>query len=51
VLRERLAGEDGRLALGIEIVYGHALRPLARPRVAAESAFSLQDMRQLLRGE
>ena len=50
-LRERLTGEDGRLALGIEIVYGHALRPLARPRVAAESAFSLQDMRQLLRGQ
>ncbi len=49
-LRERLAGEDGRLALGFEIVYGHALRPVARTRVAAESAMSLQDMRQMLRG-
>jgi malonyl-CoA O-methyltransferase len=39
------------LALEFEIVYGHALRPSARPRVLPESAVSLQDMRQLLRGE
>jgi len=50
-LRERLAGQDGRLALEFEIVYGHALRPAARPRVLPESAVSLQEMRQLLRGE
>jgi malonyl-CoA O-methyltransferase len=50
-LRERLAGPDGRLALVFEIVYGHAMRPPARPRVAAESSLSLQDMRQLLRGD
>jgi len=50
-LRERLAGPDGRLPLVFEIVYGHAMRPAARPRVAAESSLSLQDMRQLLRGD
>ncbi len=48
-LREGLAGDDGRLALTFEVVYGHALRPAPRPRMASESAVSLQDMRQMLR--
>src|SRR3712207_7379037 len=34
----RLAGPDGRLALTIEIVYGHALKPAPRLRVAPQSS-------------
>ncbi len=49
-LREALAGPDGRLALTFEVVYGHALKPAPRVRMAAESAVPLQDMRALLRG-
>jgi len=47
-LAERLAGPDGRLALTFEIIYGHAMKPAPRLKVAAESAVSLQDMRALL---
>jgi malonyl-CoA O-methyltransferase len=48
VLAEHLAGPDGRLALTFEIIYGHALKPAPRLKMAAESAVSLQDMRALL---
>jgi len=40
---------DGRLALEFEIVYGHAFRPLPRPRVAAETALPLDDLRAMVR--
>lgn len=50
-LQEGLSAPDGRLSLTFEIVYGHALRPAARPRVAAESTVSLHEMRQLLHEE
>jgi malonyl-CoA O-methyltransferase len=43
-----LAGPDGRLALTFEVIYGHALKPAPRLRVAAESRLSLQDMKTLL---
>ncbi|MEY2619576.1 MAG: hypothetical protein RL522_2578 [Pseudomonadota bacterium] len=46
-----LAGPDGRLALTFELIYGHALKPAPRVRVAAESAFSLQDMKTLLHAD
>ncbi len=46
----RIAGADGRLALTFEVVYGHALKPLPRMPMGAESALPLQDMRELLRG-
>ncbi len=46
-----LAGPDGRLALTFEVIYGHALKPAPRVRVAAESAFSLQDMKTLLHAD
>jgi malonyl-CoA O-methyltransferase len=46
-----LAGPDGRLALTFEVVYGHAVKPAPRLRVAAESAFSLQDMKTLLQAD
>jgi malonyl-CoA O-methyltransferase len=38
-----------RPALEFEIVYGHAFRPLPRPRLAAETTVGLQDMRSILR--
>jgi malonyl-CoA O-methyltransferase len=50
--RERLlaqlqcrADADGRLALSFEIVYGHAVRPRPRARVAPVTTVSLQDLR------
>ncbi|MDE2277238.1 MAG: methyltransferase domain-containing protein, partial [Burkholderiales bacterium] len=45
-----LAGADGRVALQFEIVYGHAFRPLPRPRLAAETAVPLADLRTMARG-
>ena len=50
-LSERLRPADGRLALTFEIVYGHALKPLARARVEASSSLSLADMRSLLQAD
>jgi malonyl-CoA O-methyltransferase len=47
-LAARLAGADGRLALTFEIIYGHALKPVPRARVAEQSAVSLGDMRAML---
>lgn len=43
------AGADGRIALGFEIVYGHAFRPLPRPRVAAHTEVALDDLRTMAR--
>jgi malonyl-CoA O-methyltransferase len=42
------ADQKGRLTLTIEVIYGHALKPLPRLKVQSESAVSLQDMRALL---
>lgn len=47
---EALRDRDGRLALTFEVIYGHALKPAPRVRVAPESAFSVRDMQALLRG-
>ena len=41
--------EDGRLALTFEVVYGHALKPQPRLKVASESQIGLDDMRQMLK--
>ncbi len=51
-LREHLAdpAEGGRLRLTFEIIYGHALKPMPRVKLGAQSEVSLQDMRTLLRG-
>jgi malonyl-CoA O-methyltransferase len=43
------AGPDGRVALGFEIVYGHAFRPAPRPRLAAQTTLPLDDMRAMVR--
>lgn len=43
------AGVDGRVALDFEIVYGHAFRPLPRPRVAARTEVPLDELRAMAR--
>jgi malonyl-CoA O-methyltransferase len=43
------AGPDGRIALAFEIVYGHAFRPLPKPRLAAETAVPLADLRAMVK--
>jgi malonyl-CoA O-methyltransferase len=40
--------QDGRLTLTVEVIYGHALKPLPRLKIQGESTVSLQDMRTLL---
>ena len=37
------------LTLSFEVVYGHAFKPVPRVRLADQSAFSLEDMRSMLR--
>jgi len=44
-----LAGPDGRPALEVEMVFGHAFRPAPRPRVATETAVPLSDLRAMVR--
>ncbi len=48
-LLQQRAMADGRLALEFELVYGHAFRPAPRPRLAAHTEVSLQDMRAMVR--
>lgn len=43
------AGADGRPRLAFEVVYGHAFRVAPRPRVAAETAVAVDDMRTMIR--
>jgi malonyl-CoA O-methyltransferase len=43
------ADRDGRVALTLEIVYGHAFKPAPRPRLAAETSLPLEDMRAMVR--
>jgi malonyl-CoA O-methyltransferase len=45
-----LRGDEGKLTLTFEIIYGHALKPLPRARMGEESAVPLSDMRAMLRG-
>ncbi|MCH8179916.1 MAG: biotin synthase [Proteobacteria bacterium] len=40
---------DGRIALTVELVYGHALKPVPRAKVAAETRVALSDMRLMVR--
>jgi malonyl-CoA O-methyltransferase len=44
------AGTDGRIALGFELVYGHAFNPLPRVKVAGEVRLALDDLRAMARG-
>jgi malonyl-CoA O-methyltransferase len=47
---QALARVDGRVALEIELVYGHAFKLAPAPRVASQTSISLQQMRDLVRG-
>jgi len=47
---ETLRGADGRLGLSVELVYGHAFKPQPRLKVAAQTEFSLEQMRAMVRG-
>jgi malonyl-CoA O-methyltransferase len=40
--------QDGRLAITVEVIYGHAMKPLPRAKMASQSTVTLQDMRSLL---
>jgi malonyl-CoA O-methyltransferase len=46
---EARADAQGRIALGFEVVYGHAFKAAPRARVAAETTLPLEDMRALIR--
>jgi malonyl-CoA O-methyltransferase len=39
---------DGRLSLTFEVIYGHALKPTPRARVAPQTAVPLQDLKAML---
>jgi malonyl-CoA O-methyltransferase len=45
----RRAGPDGRIALTLELVYGHAFKALPKPRMGAHTEVSLEDMRSMAR--
>jgi malonyl-CoA O-methyltransferase len=44
-----LAQPDGRVALTLEVVYGHAFKPAPRPRLASQTSVPLEDMRAMVR--
>lgn len=48
-IAERLSQPDGRVALTVELVYGHAIKPEPRAKVAPETRVSLDDMRRMVR--
>ena len=45
----RRADAAGRIALDFELVYGHAFKPLPRPRLAAQTTLALDDLRTMVR--
>jgi malonyl-CoA O-methyltransferase len=50
LLAQRLPKDgQGRLALTFEVIYGHALKPQPKVSMSALSAFSVQDMRDMLK--
>lgn len=48
--RHLVKGEDGRLSLTFEVIYGHALKAPPKVKVSALSAVSVADMRSMLQG-
>jgi malonyl-CoA O-methyltransferase len=46
---QALAGPDGRLTLVFEVVYGHAFKPLPRPRLGAVTQLSADDLQTMAR--
>ncbi|MBK5206861.1 MAG: methyltransferase domain-containing protein [Polaromonas sp.] len=49
-LAQHLTGEDGRLSLTFEVIYGHALKAPPKIKVSALSSVSVADMRSMLQG-
>ena len=47
---EGRSNETGRVALGFEVIYGHAFKVRSRPTIAPEVNLSLGDMRAMLKG-
>ena len=41
-------GDDGRLSLTYEIIYGHAIKPPPKIKISALSSVSVEDMRNML---
>ena len=41
---------DGRLLLTVEVIYGHAFKPVARAPLGSNTSVSVDDMRAMLRG-
>lgn len=48
-MREHLTRPDGRLGLTLELVYGHAIKPVPRAKVSEETRVSLDDMRTMIK--
>lgn len=48
-IERELRAADGRLSLSFELVYGHAVKPVPRARVAEQSSIALDDMRAMMR--
>lgn len=48
-LEDHLRGPDGRLRLTVEVVYGHAIKPLPKVPLTGETRVSLGDMRRLIK--
>ena len=46
---DSLRGPDGLITLSLELVYGHAFKPVPRPRVSGETHVSLDEMRSMVR--
>ena len=49
-LERELRGPDGKLTLTVEIIYGHALKPLPRAPVGEQTSVPMEHMRAMLRG-
>ena len=49
VLNQRLMRPDGRLGLTVELVYGHAIKPIPKVKLEPEAKVSLDDMRAMIR--
>ena len=48
-IEQSLRMPDGRLGLTVELVYGHAIKPIPRAKVSAETRVSLDDMRTMVK--
>lgn len=48
-IEQSMRGPDGRIALTVELVNGHAIKPAPRAMVAPETRVSLDDMRKMVR--